>query len=190
MLTILARNWWILALRGALSILFGILVLVYPGLALSTLILLFGLYSLIDGISTAMMAVQQRKHQYWWVHLLEGLVGILAGILAVAYPGVTALILLYIIAAWAVFTGMFEIWGAIRLRKEIKGELWLGLSGVISVLFGLLLVLTNPLAGIMAVLTLVAAYAVFFGIIMLVLAFRIRGMGGSTSAGQPTRSPA
>lgn len=188
MLPILARNWWILALRGVVSILFGILTLVYPGLALNTLILLFALYALIDGVSTAMMAIQQRKHQYWWVHLLEGLVGILAGILAVAYPGMTALIMLYIIAAWAVFTGLFEIWGAIRLRKEIKGELWLGLSGVISVLFGLLLVFNNPLNGILAVLTLVAAYAVFFGIIMLVLAFRIRSLG--TGSGQATRRTA
>jgi uncharacterized membrane protein HdeD (DUF308 family) len=181
MLTLLAKNWWLLALRGVVAILFGILAIAFPGLALQTFILLFAAYALVDGIAAAISAIQNRNQPNWWVHLLEGIVSIIAGILAVIYPGLTALILLYIIALWAIVTGVLEIWAAIHLRKEIEGEFWMGLSGVLSILFGVILVL-SPGTGILAVLAIVAAYAIVFGIILILLATRLRGMKDQTTS--------
>jgi uncharacterized membrane protein HdeD (DUF308 family) len=180
MLIILSHNWWVVALRGAAAILFGILILLFPGLALATLVTLFGLYALIDGLSTAIISIQHRQQNGWWVHLLEGLVGVLAGILTILYPNITALILLYIIAVWAILTGVFEIWAAITLRREIAGELWLGLSGLLSIVFGIVLIVA-PGAGALAVLTIIGAYAIVFGALLLLLAFRVRGMHTGTT---------
>ncbi len=174
MYNMLAKNWWLVALRGVLAILFGVLVFLFPALALQTLVLLFAAYALVDGVVTVWTAIQHHTEPNWWVHLLEGAVGILAGIVAITYPAITALILLYIIAAWAIFTGVFEIWAAIELRKQIENEFWLGLSGVLSILFGVVLFLF-PGAGALAVLSLIAAYSVIFGVVMVVLAFRLRG---------------
>jgi uncharacterized membrane protein HdeD (DUF308 family) len=181
MLTILSHNWWVVALRGVAAVILGILTLLFPGLALLTLVSLFGIYALIDGISMAIISIQHRQETYWWVHLLEGLVGILAGILTIMYPDITSLILLYIIASWAVLTGLFEIWAAVQLRKAIQGELWLGLGGVISILFGFLLIL-SPSTGALAVLTIIGIYAIAFGVVLLILSFRLRGISQQNKA--------
>lgn len=170
----LARNWWALALRGAIAVVFGLLTFAMPGMTLQILLLLFGAYALVDGIFTILAAVREAQaHHRWGVLLLEGIAGILAGVLTFAWPGITALVLLYLIAAWAIFTGIFEIAAAIKLRKVITGEWFLALSGVASVLFGLLLFLA-PGPGALVVVWWIGAYALVFGILMIALAFRLR----------------
>ncbi|MFO1362234.1 MAG: HdeD family acid-resistance protein [Burkholderiales bacterium] len=173
--TVLSRSWWLLLLKGIIAILFGILTYFQPGLSLATLVLLFGAFALADGAIGVWQALGARKdRENWWVLLLGGLLGIGVGVLTLFHPGVTALALLFYIAIWAVATGVLEIVAAIRLRKEIEGEWLLGLAGLASVAFGVLLVL-QPAAGALAVLWLIAAYAIVFGALLVVLAFRARG---------------
>jgi uncharacterized membrane protein HdeD (DUF308 family) len=175
MVMTLARNWWVLALRGLCAIIFGILAFVWPGITLGALVLLYGAYALVDGILSIIAAVSKREGSGlpWWALLLQGLLGIAAGIVTFAWPGITALFLLFLIAAWAIVTGIFAIIAAIRLRKEIQGEFWLALSGILSVVFGVLL-FVRPGAGALTVVWLIGSYAIFFGILLLVLAFRLK----------------
>jgi uncharacterized membrane protein HdeD (DUF308 family) len=180
-----AENWWALALRGVLAILFGIAVLVWPSLSLLTLVLLFGSYAVVDGIFALITAFRRREQRNWWLLLLEGAAGIAAGVLTWLYPGITALILLFFIAFQAIITGGFEIAAAWRLREEIKGEWLLALAGIASIAFGVLMILF-PGGGALAVLALIAAYAIVFGITMIILAFRFRGMEDELPpSGQP-----
>ena len=170
----LARNWWALAIRGAAGIIFGILAFVMPGITLVTLILLFGAYAIIDGIFGLVAAFRGRAaEQPWWWLALEGLVSIGAGIVTFAWPGLTALVLVYVIAVWAVITGVLEIVTAIRLRQEISNEWWLVAGGVISVLFGVLL-MAAPGTGALALIFWIGAYAIVFGALLVGLAFRLR----------------
>ena len=175
MITTLARNWGVLALRGLCAIIFGILAFVWPGITLGALVLLYGAYALVDGILAIIAAVSKREGSGlpWWALLLQGLLGIAAGIVTFAWPGITALVLLFLIAAWAIVTGIFAIIAAIRLRKEIQGEFWLALSGVLSIVFGVLL-FARPGAGALAVVWLIGSYAIIFGILLLFLAFRLK----------------
>ena len=182
MLERVARYWWVLALRGALAVLFGVLMVAWPGLGLVVLVALFGAYALVDGLLTLAAALgsgEDRGHR--GAQLLEGVVGVLAGVAALVWPGMTALVLLYIIAAWAIVTGLAEIVAAVRLRAVIDNELWLGLGGVLSILFGLYLIVL-PGAGALAVAWLIGLYAVLFGLAMIALALRLRGMGPDRSA--------
>ncbi len=179
MTTILARNWWVLAIRGGVAILFGIGAFLWPGLTLTVLVLMFGAYALVDGVFAIFAGFAARKEtERWWMMILVGISGIVIGILTLMSPGITALVLLYFIAAWALVSGIFEIAAAIRLRKEIEGEWLLVLAGILSVIFGLLL-LIMPGAGALAVAWMIGSYALLFGILRLVLAFRLRGMKGS-----------
>lgn len=172
----LSRNWWVLLLRGAVAILFGILTFLQPGISLASLVLLFGAYALADGVLGAWTAITHRKdRENWWVLLLEGLVGIGVGVLTLFNPGVTALALLFYIAIWAIATGVLEIVTAVRLRKEIEGEWMLVLAGLASVAFGVLL-MARPGSGALAVLWLIASYAIVFGVLLVVLAFRVKGV--------------
>lgn len=174
MVNALRRHWWILALRGVAAILFGLAAYFWPGAALATLVLLFAAYAVVDGVLVLATGIRQAgENKHWWLLLLEGLVSILAGVAALFYPGITALVLLYFVAAWAVITGILEIVAAVRLREEIKGEFWLGLAGVLSILFGVALFLF-PGPGALAVVWLIASYAVVFGIAMIGLGFRLR----------------
>jgi uncharacterized membrane protein HdeD (DUF308 family) len=175
MVVVLARNWWALALRGLAAVLFGIMAFAWPGMTLGVLVLLYGAYALVDGVLAIIAAVAGRTSGMpWWALLLEGVLGITVGILTFAWPGITALVLLYLIAAWAVATGVFEVVAAIRLRREIRGEWLLALSGIISVLFGVALVI-NPVGGALAVVWLIGAYAIAFGVLLIALGFRLRG---------------
>src|ERR671932_483592 len=120
-MVILARNWWVLALRGLAAILFGIAALVVPHIALVVLIALFGAYALVDGIFAIVSAVRAaERHMRWWPLLVEGVAGIVIGVLTFVWPGLTTLVLLYFIASWAIVTGVFEILAAVRLRREIR----------------------------------------------------------------------
>ena len=170
----LARNWWALAIRGAAGIIFGILAFIMPGITLMTLILLFGAYALVDGIFNLIAALRGRAgDQPWWWLALEGLVSIGAGIVTFTWPGLTAMVLVFVIAVWAVITGVLEIIAAIRLRQEISNEWWLVASGVISVLFGVLLMVA-PGTGALALVFWIGAYAIVFGALTVGLAFRLR----------------
>jgi uncharacterized membrane protein HdeD (DUF308 family) len=171
---ILQRTWWMLLLRGLIAIGFGVFAWLQPGISLATLVLLFGAFSLADGILGVWSAFAERKtHEDWWVLLLAGLVGIGIGVVTFFAPGITALALVFYIAIWAITTGTLEIVAAIRLRKDIKGEWLLALTGIVSVVFGTLLVL-QPGAGALTLLWLIATYAVVFGILLLILAFEAR----------------
>ncbi|MFO0574530.1 MAG: HdeD family acid-resistance protein [Polyangia bacterium] len=168
---LLSPGWRALALRGALSIVFGVLALIWPGLTLATLVLLFGAYSLADGAFAIVAAL--RRHARSWPLVVEGAVGIAAGLGAFLWPGLTALALVYLIAAWAVVTGALEIAAAVRLRRVIQGEWLLALSGVASIALGLLL-MARPGLGALALVGLLAAYAIVFGGLLLGLALRLR----------------
>jgi uncharacterized membrane protein HdeD (DUF308 family) len=131
----------------------------------------------VDGISAVTASVTHRaEHDRWWVLLLEGLVGIAAGILTFFYPGVTALVLIYFIAAWAILTGILEIVAAVRLRREIKGEWLLVFGGVLSVLFGIVAMIF-PSVGAVAVVWIIAFYAIVFGALLITLGLRVQGWG-------------
>jgi len=173
--SILSRSWWLLLLRGLAAIAFGVLTWFRPGISLAALVLLFGAYSLADGILATWTAIAGPKdHDDWWVLLLEGLLGIGIGILTFIVPGITALALLFYIAIWAIGTGVLEIVAAIRLRKIVQGEWLLILAGLASVVFGVLLI-WQPGAGALAVLWLIASYAIVFGVLLVILAFKSRG---------------
>jgi uncharacterized membrane protein HdeD (DUF308 family) len=175
--TILSRNWWVLLLRGLIAIMFGVLAWVQPGISLAALVLLFGIYALADGILGVWTAIAgQKEHEHRWVLLLWGLIGIGVGIMTFLVPGVTALALLFYIAIWAIAKGVLEIVAAIRLRREIKGEWLLILGGLASVVFGILL-MAQPVAGALALLWLIATYAVIFGVLLVILAFKARSFG-------------
>jgi uncharacterized membrane protein HdeD (DUF308 family) len=187
---LLSRYWWVLLLRGLLAILFGILAFAWPGVTLASLVLLFGVYALVDGVSAVVSALGRRGEQeHWWVLLLEGLVGIGAGLLTLFAPGVTAVVLLLYVAVWAIATGVLEIVAAIRLRKEIEGEWLMALSGVASVVFGVLL-MARPGAGALAVLWLIGAYALVFGVLLVALSFRVRRLGTEQPALRTPGRPA
>jgi uncharacterized membrane protein HdeD (DUF308 family) len=172
MLDALAKNWWALAVRGAAAVLFGLLTFFLPGITLVTLVLLFGAYALVDGLFNILAFFRVASHH--WALLIEGVIGIIAGVLTFAWPAITAVVLLYLIAFWAIFTGVFEILAGIRLRKVIANEWLLLLMGALSALFGLL-ILIAPGAGALAIVLWIGLYALMFGIVLLALAFRLRG---------------
>ena len=179
----LARHWWVIGLRGLAAILFGVLAFVWPGMTLAVLVLLFGAYALVDGVLT-LIAAFRGGVQHRIVMLVEGVVSVLAGLAAFVWPGLTALVLLYIIAFWAIVTGVLEIVAAIRVRRAISNELGLVIGGVLSVVFGVVLLIA-PGAGALAVIFLIGAYAVVFGIALLGLAWRLREHHQTAIRGAP-----
>jgi uncharacterized membrane protein HdeD (DUF308 family) len=171
---VLARNWGWVALRGVAALLFGLLTLFNPVITLATLVLLFGAYVLVDGVFAVVSAVANRRGEPHWLSLLvSGVVGIALGILTFLWPQVTALILLYFVAAWAVIIGLSQIVAGIRLRKLITGEWLLILAGVLSLVFGLMLFVA-PGAGALAIALWIGAYATVLGVVLIALALRLR----------------
>ncbi len=188
MITAIARNWWALAVRGLFAVLFGIAAFIWPGMALRFLIALFGLYALLDGLFALIAGyLAAETHRRSWPLIVSGLAGIAVGVLTYVRPAVTALVLLYYISFWAVLTGVLGIAAAIRLRREIENEWFLGISGAASVLFGLYIVVA-PGAGALALLWLIGIYALAIGILLLALAFRLRGW--TRAAPAQRRAPA
>jgi len=171
---ILSRYWWMTVLRGVFWILFGIVILVSPGISLLSLRLAFGIVIFADGILNVANAFSGRKvHDDWWVLLLVGLTGIVVGCLTFYSPQATAIALVFYVAIWAIATGLLEIIAAIRLRKQLAGEVWLMLAGVASVIFGVLLI-AQPAVGALTLLWLFAVYAIAFGVMLVLLALRVR----------------
>jgi uncharacterized membrane protein HdeD (DUF308 family) len=176
----LGKNWWLFLLRGIASIIFGLLSFAWPDIALFTIVLLYGVFALADGVFALLAAVLGKPATAgrWWL-IVVGLLGIGAGILTLMMPGITALVLLFCIAAWAVVTGILQIIGAIFVRKEIENEWFLILTGALSLVFGIALFLM-PGTGILGLIWLVAAYAIAYGITMIGFSFRLRKLKSRT----------
>ena len=179
---LLERNWWVLALRGVVALVFAVLVMLWPAITLLVLVALFAAYAIVAGAVAAWGAVKNRDGaKYWWLLLLLGLVSIAGGVIAVFYPGLTALVLVLVMGANALVTGALDLAIAIRLRKVLQRKWLLVLAGLASVAFGIL-VLLFPGAGALALVWLISFHAAVTGVLFLALAFRLRaktkGEGG------------
>ena len=185
MLHALAKSWWLVLLRGIAGILFGLLAFAWPGLTLVTLVLLYGAYALVDGAFALAAAFTgaAKPAPTWWL-IIVGLLGIAAGAVTIFWPGVTALVLILLIGGWAIAHGIFEIIGAIQLRKEIDNEWWLILAGALSVIFGLM-VLVAPGAGALALIWVIGAYSIVFGAMLVGLSLRLRKHRHTSSDAAP-----
>jgi uncharacterized membrane protein HdeD (DUF308 family) len=167
-------NWWAVVIRGIIAILFALLTFLWPGITLALVVALFGAYAFIDGVFALISAWRAAHgHTRWGAFLFEGIVGILAGIGALLAPGVTLAVLIFIIAGWAIITGVLEIMAGVRLRRHIAGEILLIVAGILSMLFGVL-IFWAPGFGALAIVTWIGIYALMFGILMLIVGFRMR----------------
>jgi uncharacterized membrane protein HdeD (DUF308 family) len=176
MLVVFSSSWWAMVLRGIAAILFGIGAFIWPHITLAALVFLWGAYAIIDGVVAIAAGIKSHaEFKRWWVLLVEGILSLAAGVLAFVLPGITALVLLILIGAWAIVTGAFEIAAAIQMRKYITGEWLLVLAGIASILFGLAL-LINPAVGALAVVWLIGAYAIIFGVLMLGLGLKLKSL--------------
>ena len=172
----LKRHWWVPVLRGVAAIIFGVMAFLYPGLTVAVLVLLFGAWVLVDGVFRIAGAIGHRASDpEWGFHLVIGILGIIIGVLTFHAPRITALALVIYIAAWALMIGATEIAMAVKLRREIKGEWFLILMGLASIVFAVML-LWNPLPGALALVWLIGSYAIVFGILAIILGFRLRSL--------------
>lgn len=169
----IGRNyWWLVLLRGIISVLFGIVAIVWPGPTLLFLIYLFGAYVLIDGITAVVVAFQERNaYSRWWVVLIGGIAGIILGLLVFFWPGETAIVLLFLVAAWAIVTGIFEVIAAFMAPAGFEWALIAG--GVISILLGVVLFFI-PRAGLLAFVWLIGIFSLIYGVVLIVRAFQFR----------------
>lgn len=182
MVEILRKNWWLVVLRGVAAIGFGILTFIWPGPTLATLVMLFGAYAMVEGTFAIASGVlkDSLSGSSRWLLVLEGLVGIIVGVITFFAPGITAVGLLYYIGAWAIVTGIFKVVAAIQLRKVINDEWLLIFGGILSLLFGVL-VFIYPGASALSILWLIGTYAVAFGTTTVALGFRLKGLGTTLS---------
>lgn len=182
MLDYFARYWWTVALRGAFAVLFGVVALIWPDVTVTALVLLFGFYTLVDGLlalGAALAGGRAASGRRGWL-LFEGVAGVAVGVLTFVWPGITALALLYLIAAWAILTGAVEVFIAVVLRRELHGEWLLAAGGVVSVLFGLY-VAVRPGDGAVAIAWLIGLFAIVFGAALVALGLRLRQLGRGTA---------
>jgi len=178
MVSQLMRNWWVPVLRGVLGILFGVLVFAYPRTAVTVFVYLFGAYALVDGVVALALAFDVSRGRGWLI--LSGIAGIAAGILTFLYPSATAVALVYIVAAWAIVTGIFEIAGALEWRQVFSDTWMLGLAGVLSIILGVLL-FSAPRAGLIAWAWLIGIYAIVYGVLYIATGIRLKSF-------QPTQT--
>ncbi|HKQ75669.1 MAG TPA: HdeD family acid-resistance protein [Blastocatellia bacterium] len=192
MFNLMTQNWWALALRGVVALLFGIATFAWPGITLAALVALFGAYALVDGIFSVFAAFRhdEDRQQPWWAYLVGGILGIGIGILTFFWPGLTAMGLLFMIAFWAIMVGFFELITAIRLRRIVPGE-WLdALAGVLLIMFGIFLVIF-PGVGALSVLWMIGTFAFALGILMIMLGFKMRSLRdtGGRAPQEPRMAP-
>jgi uncharacterized membrane protein HdeD (DUF308 family) len=169
----LARNWWLILLRGICAVIFGILTFIWPGLTLLTLVLFYGAFSLLDGAFSITAALKGGAPvPRWWLAII-GVLGIAVGIITLMWPQITGIVLLMFIAGWAIASGVLQIFGAISLRKEIEGEWLLIASGILSVIFGVFLIMF-PGAGALSLALVIGAFAVAYGILIIGFSLRLK----------------
>jgi uncharacterized membrane protein HdeD (DUF308 family) len=173
-ITDLVGSWWTLLLRGIVAVLFGLMAIIWPGLTLAVLVILYGAYALVDGAFALVAGFRAERGTRRSLLLVEGVLGVLAGLVALFWPDITAFVLLYIIAFWAILAGVMRIIAAVTLRQEIDNEWSMGLSGVLSVVLGLILAVL-PGVGLVSLAWLIGVFALGVGITLIVLAFRVRG---------------
>ena len=180
----LVGRWKTVTIRGVIAIIFGIIALAWPGITVLALVTVFGAYAFLDGILALVTTFQAVEHRLrWWPFALEGVIGILIGVITFARPIVTAVVIVLYIAWWAILTGILELVAAVRLRRAIRGEWALAAAGVLSIILGLLL-LTHPAAGAVSVVWVIGAYALVFGALLVALGMRLRrGLNGSVVRG-------
>jgi uncharacterized membrane protein HdeD (DUF308 family) len=172
----LAKWWWTLVVRGVIAIVFGLLAFVAPTFGIAMLVALFAVWALIDGVGSLLAGIRTRgQDRSWWIEILEGVVSIAAGMVALLLPGFAAEVLVLLIAAWSIVTGVIEIGLAIRLRRVLEGEVWLALAGVASILFGGLILLF-PAAGALSLVWLIGSFAIAFGAFLIMLGWRLRNV--------------
>jgi len=174
-MVVLAGNWWTFVLRGVLAILFGLMLMLLPPLGLLTLVFLFGFYAIADGVFNLIAAFRrnQRSHAPWWALLIAGILSLVAGFIALFWPGITAIALVFVIAGWSLATGIMSIVAAARLRRQIEGEWLLVVTGVLSIIFGILIAIF-PGAGALTLVIWIGAYSVVSGVLMIALGFKLR----------------
>jgi uncharacterized membrane protein HdeD (DUF308 family) len=186
----LSLNWTALALRGVVAIAFGVVAFLLPGLTLGALILLFAAFAIVDGVSALVTGLRHpTSRRPDWLLIAGGVAGIVVGLIAVFLPGITALFLVSLIGAWAIITGIAQVAIAWQLRKEIQGELVLALNGILAVVFGIYLWLF-PGLGAISLVWLIALFAVVSGVMLLVLAFRMRNLAAGDSGNRSGSSVA
>ena len=186
MIRAVSKYWWIFSLRGIIAIVFGLAALLWPALTLGVMVLLFGFFALLEGLLTVVTSFGKGDEKGGWTLLFEGLVGLLVCVIvllgtsigSILWPKVAAVMLVYYIAAWAILAGLFKIFTAFRIRKEVKGEWILGLNGLVSILVGVILIL-RPEAGVLALAWLIGILAVIVGIFQLLLGLKFRKIGSS-----------
>ena len=177
MLGLVSRHWWVFAIRGIAAIVFGNLAFIWPLTTLAVLVFLFGAYVLVDGVAllVALARGDALARSHAWAVGIMGVLGIVAGIVTFAWPGPTALSLLYLVAFWAITMGTFQVVAAVALRRELDGELWMALGGVLSIVFGALLVVF-PGEGLFSLVWLGGIWSGVFGVSSLGLAYRLHGI--------------
>ena len=180
MLGLVTRDWWVFAIRGIAAIVFGVLAFIWPETTLTVLVILFGAYALVDGVSLLIALARgdalARRHA--WAVGIMGVLGIVAGVVTFMWPELTAISLLYLVAVWAIAMGTFQLIAAIALRSELEGEFWMALGGVASIVFGGLLI-AFPGAGLISLVWLVGIWSVVFGVSSLGLAYRLHEIGAA-----------
>jgi uncharacterized membrane protein HdeD (DUF308 family) len=177
MQVVIARNWWSLVIRGLVGVLFGIITFAWPGITFAALVIVFGAYALLDGVFSLVGAVKAAQaHERWGALVFLGVTGIGAGVVTVLWPAITAFVLVCLIAAWAIVTGVFEIAAAVQLRRYIEGEWLLALAGIASLVFGILIMIA-PLAGALVIAVWVGAYALVSGVMLVTLGIKLRSWG-------------
>jgi len=180
-MTVVARNWWALVARGVLGMLFGAFAVAMPAAAFAVIVVAYGAYAFVDGVFSIVLALRGAGGERgWWALLLSGIAGVLTGLAVFVAPAATALVVLYVIAGWAIVTGALEIAAAVRLRRHVTGEWLLALDGALSIAFGAL-VMIAPLAGALAVVLLIGAYAFISGVVLLALGVRLRRLARAHS---------
>jgi uncharacterized membrane protein HdeD (DUF308 family) len=187
---LLSHYWWVLLLRGAIAILFGITALTYPGMTIATLVLYFAAFALLDGVSNVFHAFTAHgENESWWALLLEGLLSIAFAVITFQAPAMTTLMLLLYIGFWAISTGALRIVLAVRLRHEIDGEWWMALGGLASIFFGMAMI-ARPGAGALALLTVIGFWSIVNGVSLVFIAFKVKAVGGKVESLKKKLAPA